>query len=76
MEENTIVIRDPETFFFNFDWSKHVAENLKHEIEFTIKNNEYLAENKIKNDSEQLLLKYKHENNIDEYEKQQNKWVT
>ena len=30
MEENTIVIRDPKTFCFNFDWSKNVAENLKH----------------------------------------------
>ena len=48
MEENMIVIRDPKTFCFNFDWPKDVDENLKHEIEFIIKSNESLAENKIK----------------------------
>ena len=31
------VIRDPKKFCFNFDWSKDVDENLKHEIEFIIK---------------------------------------
>ena len=55
MEENMIVIRDPKTFCFNFDWPKGVDENLKHEIEFIIKSNESLAENKIKNEIEQLL---------------------
>ena len=29
-----IVIRDPKTFCFNFDWPKDVDGNLKHEIEF------------------------------------------
>ena len=48
-EENMIVIRDPKTFCFNFDWSKDVDENLMHEIEFIIKSNESLAENIIKN---------------------------
>ena len=43
-----IVIRDPETFSFNVDWPKDVDENMKHEIEFIIKSNESLAENKIK----------------------------
>ena len=33
---------------------------MKHEIEFIIKSNESLAENKTKNKIEQLLLKYKH----------------
>ena len=46
MEENMIVIRDPKTFCFNFDWLKDVNENLKHETEFIIKNNQSLAENK------------------------------
>ena len=44
-----IVIRDPKTFCFNFDWPKYVDENQKHEIESIIKSNESLAENKIKN---------------------------
>ena len=43
-----------------------------HKIEFIIKGNESLAENKIKNDIEQLLLKYKHGNNIQEHGKKQN----
>ena len=49
MEENTIVIRDPKTFCFNFDLPKDVDENLKHEIEFIIKSNKPLAEILIKN---------------------------
>ena len=54
-----VVIREPKTFYFDFDWSKNVDKTLKHEIEFIIKGNESLAENKIKNKIEQLLLKYK-----------------
>ena len=64
-----IVIRDPKTFCFNFDWPKHSDENLKDEIEFIIKSNEYLAENKIKKEIKQLLLKHKHRNNINEHGK-------
>ena len=71
-EENMNVIRDPKTFSFNFDWPKYVDENLKHKIEFVIKKNESLAENKIKNKIEQLLSRYKHGNNIHEHGKQQN----
>ena len=71
-----IVIRDPQTFRFNFDWPKDVDENLKHEIEFIIKSNESLAENKIKNEIDQLLLKYKHRNNIHEHGKYKNEWST
>ena len=41
-----IVIRDSKTFYFDFDWLKDVNENLKHEIEFIIKSNESLAQNK------------------------------
>ena len=63
MEENMIVIRDPKTFYFYFNWPKDVDENSKHETEFIIKSNESLAENKIKNETEQLLSKYKHGNN-------------
>ena len=67
-----IVIRDPKTFCFNFDQPKDVDENLKHKIEFIIKSNESLTENKIKNKIQQLFLKYKHGNNIHELVKQQN----
>ena len=54
------VITDTKTFCFNFGWSKDVDDNLKHEIKFIIKSNESLSENKIKNEIEQLLLKYKY----------------
>ena len=66
-----IVIRDPKTFCFNFNWSKDVDENLKHETESIIKSNQTLAENKIK--IEQLLLKCKDGNSIHEHGKQQSK---
>ena len=72
MKENMIMIRDSKTFCFNFDWSKDFVKNLKHETEFIIKSNESLVENKIKNEIEQLLLKYKDGNNIHEHRKQQN----
>ena len=72
MEENIIVIRDPKNFYFYFTWCKDVDENLKDEIEFIIRSIESLAENKIKNEIEQLLLKYKHGNNIFENIKHQN----
>ena len=72
-----IVIREPKSFYFNFDWPKHVDNSLKlnlnsHEIEFITKSNEPLAENKIKNNIEHLLSKYKHRSNIYEYVKQEN----
>ena len=58
------------TFYFNFHFPKDVDDNLKHKIEFIVKSNESLAENEIKNDIEQLLLKFKHTNDIHEHEKQ------
>ena len=47
MKENMVVIRDPKTFCFNFDFLRDTDEHLMHEIEFIIKSNESLAENKI-----------------------------
>ena len=71
MEENMIVIRDPRAFYSDLDQPKNVDENLKHKIEFIIKSLESLTENNIENEIEQLLSKYKHENNIHEHGKQQ-----
>ena len=71
MEENMTVIRDPKTFCFNFDWPKDFDENSKHKIEFIMKSNESLAENKIKNEIGQSLLNYKHRNDNHEHRKQQ-----
>ena len=42
-------------------------------FEFIIKSKKPLAENKIKNEIEQLVLKHKHRNDIHEHRKQQNK---
>ena len=56
MEENMIVIRYLKTFYFDFDWHKG-DDNLRHKIQFITKSNESLAENKIKNKTEQLLSK-------------------
>ena len=72
MKENTFLIKEPKHFFY---LPKDIDKNWKHEIEFIIKQNEYLAENKIKNETEQLLFKYKkykRGNNIHEHRKQQN----
>ena len=52
-----VVIRDPKTFHFKFDFPKDVDKNVKDVIEFFIKCNESLAEYKIKNEIRQLLSK-------------------
>ena len=57
MEENIVIIREPKTFDFDFDLHKDLDKNLKHKIEFVIKSNNSLPENKIKNKIEQLLSK-------------------
>ena len=67
-----IMIRDLKTFYFDFDWPKDVDKNLENKIEFIINSNESLAENKINNEIEQLLSKYKYVNNIHEHGKQKN----
>ena len=41
-----IVIREPKTFYFDFNQTKDVDKNWKHETEFTIKSNGSLAGNK------------------------------
>ena len=71
-----VVIRESKTFYFDFDWPKDVDENLKHNILFIIKSNQFLVKNKLKNEIDQLLLKYNHGKNIHEHEKQQNEWAT
>ena len=72
MEDNMVVIREPKTFHFQFDFPNDVGKNLKDEIEFIITHNESLAEYKIKKEIRQLLSKYKQGNSIQEHGKQQN----
>ena len=49
---------------------------MKHEIKFITESNEFLSDNKIKNEIEQLLSKYRHGNDIHEHGKQQSKSTT
>ena len=43
MEENLTVIKNPKSVCLNFDSSKYLDDNFKHEIEFILKSNESLA---------------------------------
>ena len=61
MEEN-IDIKYHKILCFDFELPKDVVENLKRKIEFIIKSNKSLEEIMIKNEIEQLLLKYKQQN--------------
>ena len=49
MKQNMVAIRESKTFYFDFDQPKNINENLKDKIEFIIKSNEPLAENKTRN---------------------------
>ena len=51
-----IVIRDPKSFYFDFDWPENVDKNLKYETQFTRKSNESLAGNKIKNEIKTIIV--------------------
>ena len=76
MEQKMVVIGEPKPFCFDFDWPNDFDENLKHEIELIIKSNESLPKTKIKSETEQLLSKYKHGNDIHERGKQKKEWTT
>ena len=43
MEDNMIVIKEPKTFHFKYNFPKDGDKNSKDEIEFIIKRNESLA---------------------------------
>ena len=49
---------------------KKVDDSLKQEIYSIIEDNGFLAEQRIKNETDQLLHKYKHGNNIHGHRKQ------
>ena len=70
--DNKLVATEPKTFHFDFDLPKDVDKSLKHEIDHIIKHNGFLAEQRIKNELDLLLYKYKHGNDIHEYRKQKN----
>ena len=65
IDDNKLVeITDPKNFHFYFDLPKVIDRNLKHEVDYIIKQNGFLAEQRIKNKTDRLLSKYKHGNNI------------
>ena len=70
-DDNKFVMIEPQTFHFYFDLPKDVDKNLKLEIDFVIRHNEYLVKERIKNEIDQLLYRYKHRDNIYEHRKQQ-----
>ena len=59
-----------QTFHIHFGLNKYNNKNLKHEIDFIIKQNWILAEQRLKNQTDELMCKYKHGNNSHENEKQ------
>ena len=58
-DNQLVITAEPKTI--HFDLSKDVDNNLKHETDFIIEHNEIL--------SEQLLLKYRYRNDINEQHK-------
>ena len=66
-DNKLVIITEPKTI--HFDLPKDVGNNLKHKIYFIIKCNAFLAEHTIKNETGQLLSKYKHGNDIHEQQK-------
>ena len=69
-EDNKLVLKT-ELKTFHFDLLINV-DSVKHETDFTIRHNKFLAEHIIKNEIRKLLSKYKNRNNIHEHRKQQN----
>ena len=63
-----VIITKPKTICFNL--TENVDNSLKHEIDFIIKYNKFLAEHRIENEIIRLLSKYKHGKDIHEHRKQ------
>ena len=67
-DNKLVITAEPKTI--HFDLTKDVYNNLKDQIDSTIKQNKLLAEHAIKNDIRQLFSKYKYGNDIQEHGKQ------
>ena len=70
IDDNKFIITDTKTFYFDFDLPKDVDKDLKREIGHITKQNGYIAKQRIKNETNQLLFKYKHGNNTHEHRNQ------
>ena len=62
--------KETKTFHFHFYFAEKVDDSLKQEIYSIIEDNGFLAEQRIKNEIDQLLHKYNHGNNIHGHRKQ------
>ena len=52
IDDNKLIITETINFHFYFDLPKDVDKNLKHKIDHIIKHNGYLAEQRIKNETD------------------------
>ena len=59
IDDNKPAITETKTFNFYFHIFKDVDKNLKHEIYHFIKHNVFFAGQKMKNEIDQILVKYK-----------------
>ena len=62
--------KETKTFHFHFHFAEKVDDSLKQEICSIIEDNGFLAEQRIKNETDQLLHKHKHGKNIHGHRKQ------
>ena len=70
--DNKLVITEIKAFDFQFDLPEYTDKNLKHKVDHIIRHNGFLAEEKMKNEIDQLLYKHKYGNYIHEHRKEQN----
>ena len=68
LDNKLVIITLPKTIYF--DLPNDLGNNVKLEIDFIIKHNEFLAEHAMKNEISQLLSKLKHVKDIHEHGKQ------
>ena len=64
-DNKLLIITEPKTIYF--DVKQDVVDNLKHEIDFIIKQNDFLADHTIKNEISRILSKHKHGNYNHQY---------
>ena len=64
-----------ECTFITRSLPKNVDKNIEHEVYHITRHHGFSAEQRIKNQIDQLLFEYKHGNDTHEHIKQQNQWA-
>ena len=67
-DNKSVIITHSKTI--HFDLPEDAKNNLKHEIDFVLRHNNFVNEHTIKNEISQLVSKDKHGNDIHEHGKQ------